>query len=188
MTFLAVTVVAFALTTLDSATRLLRFNVEEIFRSVGLNRIANRYVASLIAVAGIGAFGLLPAGKTMWIMFGTTNQLLAGLTLLTVSLFLFKLGRPVLYTLIPMVAMLTMTIWAMLWSLLNFWNTRPMPVLLIVVSVIVLVMTLWLMVEAALSFARGRGGLNLDAPPGSPDGPEPVHEEEDEVAAHTHLG
>jgi carbon starvation protein len=188
MTFLAVTVVAFALTTLDSATRLLRFNVEEIFRSVGLNRMANRYVASLIAVAGIGAFGLLPAGKTMWIMFGTTNQLLAGLTLLTVSLFLFKLGRPVLYTLIPMVAMLTMTIWAMLWSLLNFWNTRPMPVLLIVVSVIVLVMTLWLMVEAALSFARGRGGLNLDAPPGSPDGPEPVHEEEDEVAAHTHLG
>ena len=93
-TVLAVTVVAFALTTLDSATRLLRFNVEEICRSVNLTFLANRYAASAIAVTGIAFFALVPAGKTLWTLFGTVNQLLAGLTLLTISVFLYKLGRP----------------------------------------------------------------------------------------------
>jgi len=118
--FLAVTIVAFAMTTLDSATRLLRFNVEEIFRSLQMPVLANRYLASLIAVAGIAVFALVPAGKTLWTLFGTTNQLLAGLTLLTVSVFLYKLHRPwrqTLLTLAPMAIMLGISIWAMLWSL-----------------------------------------------------------------------
>jgi carbon starvation protein len=180
-TFLAVTVVAFALTTLDSATRLLRFNVEEIFRSIRLEALANRYVASLVAVLGIAAFALVPAGKTLWILFGTTNQLLAGLTLVTVSLFLYKLSRPVWYTLVPMVVMLGMTIWAMIHSLLDFWARDQW--LLLVFSVIVLLMSGWLLAEAALSFARGRGGLDLRESP-----PAELLEKEEAIASTTHLG
>ncbi|MEK6236919.1 MAG: hypothetical protein N2C14_19600, partial [Planctomycetales bacterium] len=128
--FLAVTIVAFALTTLDSATRLLRFNVEEIFRSLGLKQLANRYVASGIAVAGIAAFGLSgTAGKTLWLMFGTTNQLLAGLTLLAVSLFLFKLRRPMWYTFIPMVFMLGVTLTAMFQSVQGHYSAVQAPAL-----------------------------------------------------------
>jgi carbon starvation protein len=153
-TILAVTIVAFALTTLDSATRLLRFNVEEIFRSIGLSAIANRYIASAVAVAGIAFFGLVPGGKTLWVLFGTTNQLLAGLSLLTVSVFLFKLGRPVVYTIVPMVIMLLMSIWAMLLSLRDFWADGKWALLL--VSSVILAMALWLLVEGLLSFARGR--------------------------------
>ncbi len=185
MAFLAVTVVAFAMTTLDSATRLLRFNVEEIFRSMRLTVLANRYVASAVAVAGIAMFSLLPAGKTLWVLFGTTNQLLAGLTLLAVSLFLFKLGRPVWYTLLPMFGMLTMTIWAMVAKLVNLFHESPVQWLLIGVSIVVLAMTAWLIVEAALSFARGREGFKLPGEPGARGGEE---EERDEAAAHTHLG
>jgi carbon starvation protein len=159
-TLLAVTIVAFALTTLDSATRLLRFNVEEIFRSVKLDPLANRYVASLVAVAGIAGFALIPAGKTLWVLFGTTNQLLAGLALLTVSLFLFKLRRPVIYTLVPMVLILVMTIWAMIYKLGEFWNDGK--TLLVAFSVMILGMSVWLLVEAGLSFARGREGLALE--------------------------
>ena len=161
-TFLAVTIVAFAMTTLDSATRLLRFNVEELFRSCGMTRLANRYLASAIAVGGIAMFGLLPAGQTLWVMFGTTNQLLAGLTLLTVSLFLFKLRRPVIYTLIPMVLMLAVTIVAMLVKLYDFWVDPEKSWLLIGTSAVVLAMALWLLVEGALSFARGPGGLTFE--------------------------
>ncbi len=171
-TFLAVTVVAFALTTLDSATRLLRFNVEEILRSVRLGVLANRYVASLIAVAGIAFFALVPAGKTLWTLFGTANQLLAGLTLLTVSVFLFKLGRPVLYTLIPMVLMLSVSIFAMVLSIFSFWQQADMShgqkLSLTVVSIVILAMALWLIVEALVSFARGRGGLDFDEPTAKP--------------------
>ena len=163
---LAVTIVAFAMTTLDSATRLLRFNVEEICRSVGLRRLANRYFASLVAVGGIAFFGLVPAGVTLWKLFGTTNQLLAGLTLLTVSLFLYKLGRPIRYTLIPMVIMLTMTTWAMVDSIPRFWNDPRLTPLnqtvLTGVALVVLAMSVWLVVEGMLSFARGRGGLDFD--------------------------
>ncbi len=157
---LAVTIVAFAMTTLDSATRLLRFNVEEICRSVKLDVLANRYFASLVAVSGIALFGLAPAGKSLWTLFGSTNQLLASLTLLTISVFLYKLNRPIVYTIVPMVLMLIVSVWAMTLQLVGFWTKQNW--LLVVVSVIVLAMSFWLIVEALLSFARGREGLDCD--------------------------
>jgi carbon starvation protein len=164
--FLAVAIVAFALTTLDSATRLLRYNVEEILRSIGLGKIANRYTGSLAAVVGIGFFAMLrvydaetgvykPAGIVLWQMFGTTNQLLAGLTLLTVSIFLFKLRRPVWYTLAPMFAMLGISLVAMVVNLRDFLAAERLNWPLIIVSIAVMTMTIWLLVEAVLSFLRG---------------------------------
>jgi len=163
---LAVTIVAFALTTLDTGTRLLRFDVEAICRSLRLGVLANRYFGSLVAVVAIAFFGLVPAGRTLWILFGTTNQLLAGLTLLTVSVFLYKLSRPVAYTLIPMLLMLAISIWAVIVNLAGFWSNPDLGVFdkrsLTVVTVIILGMSLWLIVEGLLSFARGRGGLELD--------------------------
>ncbi len=170
-TFLAVTIVAFALTTLDSATRLLRFNVEEIGHAVRFPLLANRFVASAAAVAGIAFFALVPAGKTLWTLFGTTNQLLAGLTLLIVSVFLFKLRRPVVYTIVPMIVMLLMSVWAMILSLQQFWTEEKWS--LAVVSLIVLAMSFWLMVEAVLSFCRGRDSIDLDGD----DTPMPREEE-----------
>ncbi len=169
---LAVTIVAFAMTTLDSATRLLRFNVEEMCRALHAEPLANRYVASAAAVGGIAFFGLVPAGTALWVLFGATNQLLAGLTLLTVSVFLFKLGRPVVYTLVPMVLMLAVSIWAMVLSLIGFWTApeQPWRGVLIGVTVIVLAMALWLMAEAMLSFAKGRGGLVEDGREPEADG------------------
>ncbi len=171
---LAVTVVAFALTTLDTATRLLRFNVEAICRAVDLEPLANRYFASLVAVCAIAFFGLVPAGKTLWTLFGTANQLLAGLTLLTVSVFLYKLGRPVVYTVVPMVLMLAMSIWAMTINLVGFWENESLSKFnqwsLTVVTLVVLAMSLWLIVEGLLSFARGRGGLERE----ERESPEPV--------------
>lgn len=178
--FLAVTIVAFAMTTLDSATRLLRFNVEEIFRSLSLEPLANRYVASLVAVAGIAAFAQ-PQGKALWTLFGTTNQLLAGLTLLTVSLFLFKLRRPMLFTLLPMVIMLSMTGWAMVHQLQGFYQKEQWG--LMGVTIVVMGMTVWLIFEAALSFGRGRGGLNFGETDESP-----TDEDTSAAISSSHMG
>ncbi len=172
---LAVTIVSFALTTLDSATRLLRFNVEEICRSVRLKPLANRYFGSLVAVGGIAFFGLVPAGMALWTLFGTTNQLLAGLTLLTVSVFLYKLRRPVVYTLVPMVLMLVFSVWAMCVTLYGFW-TRPdqdWRWVLTIVSLLVLGLSFWLIVEAILSFRGPRG----EPPEEQPGQPAPAAEE-----------
>lgn len=154
--FLAVTVTAFALTTLDSATRLLRFNVEEILRAVGLARLANRYVGSTVAVAGIAWFAFTRGGKALWTLFGTTNQLLAGLTLLTVTVYLMKQRRPVWYTAVPMVVMLSVTIWAMVLQLQGFLAAEQPNLTLIGVSAAVLVLAIWLVLETVLAVVNGR--------------------------------
>ncbi len=153
---LAVTIVAFALTTLDTATRLLRFNVEELFRSVGLSSLANRFVASLVAVGAIGFFAFLLAtgGKTLWTLFGTSNQLLAGLSLLTVSVFLFKLGRPVIYTALPMLIMLGISLYALSLQLLGFIRAANWPLVIITLGIVG--MALWLVGEACQAFCRYR--------------------------------
>ncbi|MDA1043623.1 MAG: carbon starvation protein A [Verrucomicrobia bacterium] len=174
--FIAVAIVAFALTTLDSATRLLRYNVEEIFRCVGLARFANRYTGSLIAIIAIGFFACLringkPAGITLWTLFGTTNQLLAGLTLLAVSLFLFKLRRPIIYTLLPMFGMLGISLYAMVTNLIEFLHHEIRNWSLISVSIVILIMTVWMLIEAVISFSRGRGGIGLKEDAAAPASP-----------------
>ena len=54
--FIALVAVSFALTSLDSGTRLLRYNIGEIANSIGVPQLGGRYVASIIAVALIGFF------------------------------------------------------------------------------------------------------------------------------------
>ncbi len=123
----AVIVVSFAMTTLDSATRLLRYNVEELGKTFGLRFVQNRYVASLIAVVAIGYFALIkingkPAGLTLWQLFGTTNQMLAVLGLLVATVLLHQLRRPVVYTVVPLLVMMVSVPWAIALKLAEFYR------------------------------------------------------------------
>ncbi|MHC4414006.1 MAG: carbon starvation CstA family protein [Planctomycetota bacterium] len=161
--FVAVVVVSFALTTLDSATRLLRFNISEIGETLRLRVLANRYVASLLAVVAIGFFafyriGGTPAGLALWRLFGTTNQLLAGLALLTVTLYLHQRGKNPYFTGIPMIFIMVSTLTAMVSNLRDFAKTwHEGGNVLFIVGLILLVLALWLSVEAVLTLVRLRG-------------------------------
>lgn len=154
--FVAVVVVSFALTTLDSATRLLRYNISEIGETLHLRILDNRHVASGLAIGAIGFFALFeidgrPAGLALWRLFGTTNQLLAGLTLLTVTLYLRQRGTNPLYTGIPMAFMLVSTLAAMVLNLRDFrrdWHEGG--AILFVVGSVLLVLAVWLCVEAVI--------------------------------------
>lgn len=157
--FVALVAVSFALTTLDSATRLLRYNIEEVAETIHLPGLANRYVATILAVVLIGFFALLevdgrPAGIALWAVFGTTNQVMAGLTLLTVTLYLYFRKKNYLYTAIPMVFMLVTTMVAMVANVRRFYGQGSY--LLLIVGGIVLVLAIWLVVEGILRFTRGR--------------------------------
>ena len=154
---IALVAVSFALTSLDSGTRLLRYNIGEIGDSVGLPQIANRYVASLLAVGLIGFFAFYridgqPAGLALWALFGSTNQLLAALTLLAVTIYLRQHGRNYWYTFVPMVFMMTVTLGAMVYNLRTYWFGGQL--LLTFVAACIFVMTVWLIVEAYLRFRR----------------------------------
>ncbi len=164
-TFVAVIVVSFALTSLDSATRLLRYNVSEMGDTLRVAALSNRYVASGIAVVAIWAFAFIQvdgefAGLILWQLFGTTNQLLAGLALLAITLYLLRRGKPLVYTAAPMVFMLLSTLTVMSANLTDFWNAGQW--LLLAPAAIIFTLAVWLVVEAALAVIRFRRNPVLD--------------------------
>jgi carbon starvation protein len=119
-TWVTLVVVAFAMTTLDTATRLTRFALTEFAGNYGVK--LNRYVATAIPVLVAAALTLTTYGgkatvMAMWPVFGVTNQLLAVLALLTVTIWLIKLKRPSLFTGIPMAFMLITTVVAAIYSI-----------------------------------------------------------------------
>ena len=157
----AVLVVSFALTSLDSATRLLRYNVTEIGETLGAPLLGNRYVASAIAVAAIWFFAFFQvrgefAGLVLWQLFGTTNQMLAGLALLAITVYLLRRGKPIVYTLAPMALILVSTLSAMSINLTEFWADAQWT--LLVTGTVILALAVWLAGEAWIAVRRFRRG------------------------------
>ncbi|MFP6816607.1 MAG: carbon starvation protein A [Pseudomonadales bacterium] len=159
-TLLATMVVLFAGTTMDSGVRLQRYIIQEwgeIYRIPALN---NGIVATVLAVGcclllAFGAGGTSgTGGMIIWPLFGTTNQILAGLTLLVISVMLIKLGRPVYYTMIPMLFVLTMAFFAGCITLVQFFVDGNY--LLVGLDVIVLITSLLVMLEARSVIMRYR--------------------------------
>ena len=151
--FMALVAVSFALTTLDSGTRILRYNLEEVADSLKLPAVGNRYVASGAAVGIIGFFALLkfggvPAGTLLWALFGTTNQIMAGLTLLSVTLYLYFRKKPFGFAVVPMVFMVAITLAAMIYNLTRY--AADGNILLLIVGGIILLVGIALVIEGIL--------------------------------------
>ena len=116
-TFTALAVSAFALTSLDTATRLARFMFQEYFETIEKSDkpalLTNRFVATAITLV-FGA-ALTFSGKTMsmWPLFGSANQLLAALALLALTVWVANLKKGYLFVLIPMIFMFAVTLTAL---------------------------------------------------------------------------
>lgn len=156
---IAMVVVSFALTTLDSATRLLRFNIEEIAATFHIPFVSNRYLSSILACGAIAFFafyevGGKPAALALWALFGTTNQLLAGLTLMLATLYLKHRRWPIWPTAVPAVFMMASTLTAMWGNLSRYREGPSADPLLFVVGAILMGLGVWLLVEAALAVRK----------------------------------
>lgn len=105
---------AFALTSLDTATRLGRYMFQEmtVRRDGTKSPLNNMYVSTAITV-GLSAVLLTYGYQKIWPIFGSANQLLAGLSLLAVSAWLAKSGKKNFMTIIPMVFMFAVTLTAL---------------------------------------------------------------------------
>ena len=150
-TFMAVVIIAFAATSLDTGARIQRLVIAELGELYGVKALSNRYLAGGL---GIGAALLLAVtqgggqgGLALWPLFGTTNQLVAGVTLLIVSIWLKKLGRQVAYTLVPMILIGGVTVFAMAGNLIDYFANFEELWLLAVVGSIVLVLDIWVILE-----------------------------------------
>jgi len=164
-TFIAVMVIAFAATSLDTGARIQRLVIAELAESWNLRPLTNRYAAGAV---GIGAALLLAVtqgggkgGLILWPLFGTTNQLVAGVTLLVVSVWLRRQGKPVVYTLVPMVFVGLATFFAMLGEVQRYFAHFSEQWLLALIGSLVLVLDVWVV---------GEGLRVLVGSPGTPPG------------------
>ena len=117
ITFAALAVSAFALTSLDTATRLGRFTFQEFFRSEKQsstqNFLTNRFVATFLTTLPAGILALSGSYTAIWPIFGTANQLLAALALLAGSVWLAKKGKKNQFLRYPMYFMFAVTLSAL---------------------------------------------------------------------------
>ncbi len=148
VTMLTVMAALFAGTTMDTGVRLQRYIVQEFGEIYNLSPLKNGAVATLTAV-GI-CVGLVfgtggddgSGGLTIWPLFGTTNQLMAGLTLLIVSVMLLRRGIKSWYTLLPMAFLLVMTVIALLIQMKAFyikaqWVLLVLDIIILIASILV---------------------------------------------------
>jgi len=113
ISFGALTVSAFLLTSLDTACRLGRYALQEL-TAEWAPAISNRYVATIITVVAGGALALSGTWSAIWPIFGASNQLLAGLALLGATAWLAHLGKKYTVTMYPMIFMIIVTVVALL--------------------------------------------------------------------------
>lgn len=156
-TILATMAVLFAATTMDSGIRLQRLVVAEMAELAGVK--LSGAVATIIAVGC--AMGLTfsmgldgSGGMLIWPLFGTTNQLMAGLTLAIVVIILTQLRRPTWPVLIPLVFVTAMSLWAAVLQLGTFLEAGNW--LLLVLDVIIICCAIWVIVEAFTAISKAR--------------------------------
>jgi carbon starvation protein len=173
-TFAALAISAFALTTLDTATRLARFMFQEFFEEKGpLSMLSsNRYIGTIVTVIAACALCMTGTKDTLWKLFGAGNQLLASLTLLAVTVWLAKMGKKNNFVKIPMILMFCVSLSAL--CIIVYKNITAAPVdrsiPRIVVSVLLLGVGICLPINAWQSL-RGKVQPVASRPPG--DRPKP---------------
>ena len=161
-TLLTVMAVLFAGTTMDAGVRLQRYIVQEWGVIYRIPVLQNGYVATGVAVTAclLLAFGAGGSsgegGMLIWPLFGTTNQLLAGLTLMVISVMLVKLGRPVRYTLIPMVFITVAALGAALVQLMTLYREGGIFYFLLWIDIGIVLLAILVMLEASSAFLRER--------------------------------
>ena len=152
---IAVLVISFAATTLDTATRIQRFILNEFGQATKIKPLTNRYFATVIAVLpamlmafwnitdpGTGA--VKQAGWILWPIFGASNQMLAALTLMVLTLYYWIRKKPILPLLIPMVIIMIVTFTALLSNAINFYGVNG---ILFFLNVTLIALIVWMAFE-----------------------------------------
>lgn len=153
---MGVFVASFAGTTLDTATRIQRYVIAELFGGIKLNFLTDRYVATFVAVGSalILAFATGASGAgamKLWPLFGATNQTLAALALIIITLYLKRRGGTKwLISGIPAAFMIVMTIWAVILNQITFGAKHN--ALLQVINICILIIALWVALEGIIKF------------------------------------
>ena len=139
--------------------------------------IANKYVAPIIVLVIGGIFAYSGAWVNLWLLFGGSNQLLAGLALILVSIYLAKVKKPSKYTLGPAIFMIITCEAALLFESVSFfravilgspisagkvaeipWLASTLNVIFGIIGIILFILGLVVAYDAAKAYGRARRG------------------------------
>ena len=187
---MGVFVASFAGTTLDSACRLQRYVIQELASTLkprtegGFDPLAwlrNKHGATLLATVSAAFIAAIPppglgwsvanagqGGLILWPLFGATNQLLGGLSFLVITFYLWRRQTPIWFLVPPMIFMLIMPMWAMIWQVFVGDAGNPSWLgqgnwLLVGVALFTVALEVWMIIEAINLFPRARGVIERDA-------------------------
>lgn len=161
-TLMAVLVIAFAATTLDTATRIQRFIITELGTVLKIQPLKNRYLATLLAVLPALLLVFLnvtdpatgqvkQAGWVLWPIFGASNQMLAALTLMVLTLYFWQRKRPILPLLLPMLFIMVVTLLALGVNAYQFFDANR---LLFALTLVLMGLIGWMVLEGAWKVRR----------------------------------
>lgn len=164
-TTIAVLVISFAATSLDTATRIQRLIVAELGAALAIKPLENRYVGTLIAIVPAAALAFArtvdpetgatrEVGWVLWPIFGASNQLLAALTLMVLALYAWAKKRPVMPLLVPMVFVTVVAILALVAKLGDFIAQGS--TLMILLDVTMLLLVAWMVIEGVAMIGKTR--------------------------------
>tara|TARA_Y100001968_G_scaffold328203_1_gene374910 strand:- start:98 stop:1747 length:1650 start_codon:yes stop_codon:yes gene_type:complete len=146
ITLIVVLIVSFAATTLDSATRIQRYIITEFGSATKIKLLKNKYLATLISI--IPAYFITvndDLRNNLWTTFGASNQMLAALTLMILSIYFWEKRKNILPLVIPMLLIMIITISALF---IKFHNSSNNMLLFINGTLIFLIF--WMIIEGIL--------------------------------------
>ncbi|PKO99445.1 MAG: carbon starvation protein A [Bacteroidetes bacterium HGW-Bacteroidetes-8] len=166
ITFGLMAFTTFVYDTLDVCTRLGRYIVEEL---TGLKGWAGKLIGTLLT-AGVPVFFIfqtmtdskgnaVPAWKIFWSTFGASNQLLAALALVAITIWLMhtrKGSRVWLAAFIPAVIMFAMSNWALVIAVYNGWVLKTTHPSIPWVSLFLIILSVLVALETSFSYIKSR--------------------------------
>ena len=163
-TLMAVLVIAFAATTLDTATRIQRFIITELGIVLRFKLLTNRYAATIAAIlpaillvfVNVSLPSSTEAKQVAWVLwpiFGASNQMLAALTLMVLTLYFWQKNKPVLALLIPMILVMLVTIATLCLKAMEFYSQYT---ILFVIDLFLIGLVMWMIVEGIIVFQKKR--------------------------------
>jgi len=157
ITFGAMAFSTFVFDTLDVTMRLGRYLVQEL---IGIPGKIGAVIGTMVTVAlPLALIFLAKPGSYVefWTLFGASNQLLAALTLLSITVWLYKARKRIAFTLLPMLFVLTITLWALATMVYgNLQATTGFDIKLIngVLSIVLIGLAIFLVVTGLLKLRR----------------------------------
>ena len=159
-TFTSLAISAFALTSLDTATRLGRFIFQEFFdttnpdekeskKSTNKNPLTNMYISTIITVVCSGLLAVMGYEK-IWPIFGSANQLLAAIALMAIAIWLANSKKSFKEFIIPIIFMFIVTIVSLC---LNIKANIGVNYALVIIAVLLLILAL-ILIKEAISFIK----------------------------------